>query len=1372
MSAERRHTYLTIRVAGSTVVTNSLLAKHADYIIEIAEAGRYKTVHRRFAAFVELHRQIQASGDYPTDKPLPELPPKRMFGTLLPHVLEERRHALNSYLEALTAASWPTPLFDFLDLAPETIVVIKFLTLGSLGPRRSDKKVVNVGPPKWGLLKLIGITSSPIPHNAAGDVYALTDREMQILSVIGELFMRRAQPDMYSRLSYFAIMKRLVGRLLVDASTIVWTLSCAFILNILDYLLTASSDPTNAKTCMIQCRGHIRLLEYLSRLHTSNASMSCPLLVDTAKDLLMTLAVHDPISFFPLFRTNSKDDVIISIIKSPKCLPLHSFVSILILVCFSTADARGVYPSLHSEFADCDSILRQSYLWTSPCSTLRVLLGLLCLKLRIPLPPLASFLEGIVANSLGVPQGTDADGKVFRRARYIMHGEDGGRLISRFTDAYKDSGVPQRKYHVVTCLEILSQHLCSDMPTADPPPDIISRAITACRWTIEMPVSVIPPWSLPLDLPLCLLGLNLLDDILNFTLCQEMSFRSLPPAGDSTTSSCTEDVLGREYAKFIMFVCLALATTPRLRERGALGPTADNQKREQSGFDNLGLLDELFVHDQAPFFFFCSFESSITSLNSFLGPVFAASNETPLSRSDSNVTLPPLLEVFAESRMLELRELLKPVSTVLCNLALRGGDEVTRIWAAALYLFGVASTSINSSYAQLEEEVGRVTATEASELVRDLEEQVETLLYFCQCILEHKLERQMDRVLRVETEVFRKLAEEIAERLRPPPPACLLEEGFPGEGGWTAQSEASANPIRGLQRPSTPLAQPPTDTSRADQNSSTAFQSATADECALDVGPDLSEAVSALRDVMRDDPEKITTPTPPMLWSELPARPQAPKLSIVHSTSVSSDGLSSGLYSTLENEMRGDVAGDWSHIPHTLSRLTQKSITGMGQVSEGSKQMRSWRQTHLLLLTTMSRSSHGLKNILVSMIANFKAHKTETEKLKNTILMWLEAEHSLSTLEKELDQLRQACQAAMKSLMKLTNTQRTHLRHIAEAENLVRRLETESRAEAKMRLFPDSDFDTNFQDNSTQRPQSGLEPSGGALMSGSLVSVSHSVDSRYIRPSSPTPSDQTSERAASSPASMTVLRHTLSPVRYAAMINDGRSQTSESVSIEPRSGRSHLSLQYPFQTPEGVSSRLSEVVQDNNVNKMAVIQIRTIDGDSLQDHVDVKTETDHSHIQSRLRPDTPSSVANIGLKGSREALENLISSLPKIELEVRVAEEQVQKYREHIDQTMDSVYRERRQMNQTKSVVAKMWLKLALDLERDIDTVLDFIQSFGGLNMDLLEVGYCRHRLIDSMSNERMLRTNLRKDVTKLMMFAERLASWLGESERSPAVAY
>eukprot|EP01057_Protomagalhaensia_wolfi_P004412 Protomagalhaensia_wolfi_Nauph_80__4411@NODE_4517_length_556_cov_2_663443_g3619_i0_p1_GENE_NODE_4517_length_556_cov_2_663443_g3619_i0NODE_4517_length_556_cov_2_663443_g3619_i0_p1_ORF_typecomplete_len104_score25_33_NODE_4517_length_556_cov_2_663443_g3619_i0244555 len=94
---------------------------------------------------------------------------------------------------------------------------------------------------------------------------------------------------------------------------------------------------------------------------------------------------------------------------------------------------------------------------------------------------------------------------------------------------------------------------------------------------------------------------------------------------------------------------------------------------------------------------------------------------------------------------------------------------------------------------------------------------------------------------------------------------------------------------------------------------------------------------------------------------------------------------------------------------------------------------------------------------------------------------------------------------------------------------------------------------------------------------------------------------------------------------------------------------------------------------------------------------------------------------------------------------------------------MDSVYKERRQMSQLRGSVSKSWLRMSVEVERDTDAVLEFVQNFRSVNLDLLELGLCRQRLTEAMANERTLREDLKKEGTKLQVFAGRLAAWMAD---------
>eukprot|EP00753_Platysulcus_tardus_P014001 PLAT3971.1.p1 GENE.PLAT3971.1~~PLAT3971.1.p1 ORF type:complete len:1126 (-),score=393.47 PLAT3971.1:72-3143(-) len=91
--------------------------KFTAYNITVGSGRRYWTVSRRYRQFLALHNALAAKGDVGGSM-LPAFPPKKIFGSMAPEVVEERRILLQSYLRQLVVSpfAWQYPEFvSFLD---------------------------------------------------------------------------------------------------------------------------------------------------------------------------------------------------------------------------------------------------------------------------------------------------------------------------------------------------------------------------------------------------------------------------------------------------------------------------------------------------------------------------------------------------------------------------------------------------------------------------------------------------------------------------------------------------------------------------------------------------------------------------------------------------------------------------------------------------------------------------------------------------------------------------------------------------------------------------------------------------------------------------------------------------------------------------------------------------------------------------------------------------------------------------------------------------------------------------------------------------------------------------------------------------------
>lgn len=88
-------------------------ARFTLYLLSVTAGGTTWTVPRRYRAFRELHASLSAAGIHP-----PPLPPKKYSGSLSPQFIEERRQALEAYMQSVVGVPSTLALpavLEFLD---------------------------------------------------------------------------------------------------------------------------------------------------------------------------------------------------------------------------------------------------------------------------------------------------------------------------------------------------------------------------------------------------------------------------------------------------------------------------------------------------------------------------------------------------------------------------------------------------------------------------------------------------------------------------------------------------------------------------------------------------------------------------------------------------------------------------------------------------------------------------------------------------------------------------------------------------------------------------------------------------------------------------------------------------------------------------------------------------------------------------------------------------------------------------------------------------------------------------------------------------------------------------------------------------------
>ena len=79
-------------------VSPTKVVDHTEYVVQVSLSGKTWQCQRRYKEFDELHQKLRRVNP---DLPIPNMPPKKWFGNMVPGFVEQRQRDLQAYVDEL-----------------------------------------------------------------------------------------------------------------------------------------------------------------------------------------------------------------------------------------------------------------------------------------------------------------------------------------------------------------------------------------------------------------------------------------------------------------------------------------------------------------------------------------------------------------------------------------------------------------------------------------------------------------------------------------------------------------------------------------------------------------------------------------------------------------------------------------------------------------------------------------------------------------------------------------------------------------------------------------------------------------------------------------------------------------------------------------------------------------------------------------------------------------------------------------------------------------------------------------------------------------------------------------------------------------------